>query len=326
MTDSGLSMVDWKPISGIIPPLTEADWYKELWNYRSSPEYQKINKGMELNEFKKIFYWEYIHRVIGRVIGLVFLVPLVFFSLKRQLDFKKIFKLTGIFALGGLQGVIGWWMVKSGLVDNPHVSHFRLATHLSLALIIFGLLFWQALGFYLSQTSNKEIINNKILENLNYKCSILFLLIFIQIIFGAFVAGLDAGMAYNTWPMMNEYFIPEYLLKLPIDLWFSHSSAVQFIHRWFAFFVFLYSFYFFLKILRAKKIGEISGKLALRLKKSSSMLFWVITLQVVIGIFTLLYQVPISLASLHQIMAVVIIGNIVYIKKAISLINLDQKS
>lgn len=199
LTDSGLSMVEWKPLMGAIPPLTEAEWLRVFDLYKQYPEYQKVNSGMELSEFKFIFFWEYFHRLFGRLIGVVFFIPYVYFLFKKKIEKKLNKKLFIAFILGGLQGLMGWYMVKSGLIDRPDVSHFRLAAHFGLALTIIGYIFWIILGQI--NFSNQKLIYY---PKLFWSLAILLVILSVQIIYGAFVAGLDAGLAYNTFPTMGD--------------------------------------------------------------------------------------------------------------------------
>jgi cytochrome c oxidase assembly protein subunit 15 len=308
LTESGLSIVEWKPIHGTIPPLSLTEWQEEFDSYKASPEYLKKNYGMSLEEFKFIFWWEFAHRLLGRLLGIAFLIPFIYFTAKRYFTKVKAIQLLFIFSLGGLQGFIGWWMVKSGLINNPAVSHFRLATHLSLALIIFCLLFWQAIGFYLNDINQKKqrILKANILSNH------LIIFVFVQIIFGAFIAGLDAGLTYNTWPLMDGRLYPQ---GLKLSLY--NIEFIQFFHRWWAFLVLFFAGYFYYVVKKTNKLKFDNEKTNLRLKKAVNMLMAVIILQIVIGIKTLIFVVPVPLASLHQIMAVIILANVIFIRRII---------
>lgn len=303
-------MTDWHPVHGVIPPLNEVEWQEEFSSYKQSPEYNKINFGMELSEFKNIFWWEYIHRITGRITGLVFLLPLLCFVFVRAIDRPQFLRLFSIFIIGGVQGLIGWWMVKSGLYDRPSVSHFRLAIHLFFAFVIFAVLFWQALNFYLSKAEKF----NKYKTYINF----LIVLLSVQIIYGAFVAGLDAGLTYNTWPLMDGDFVPVGFMPEGIYSLLNDIASVQFIHRWLAFLFFIFVIYYYLRISSSIRGGEVSGLTALRLKKSANMLLSVVIVQIVIGIKTLIFAVPVSLASLHQIMALILFANLIYIRRAIN--------
>ncbi len=293
LTESGLSIVEWKPIHGTIPPLSEAEWNEEFSSYKASPEYIKKNFGMSLSEFKYIFWWEYVHRLIGRLLGVIFIVPFIYFSLKRSFSFKKGATLLGIFALGGLQGLVGWWMVKSGLVNDPAVSHFRLATHLSIALLILSLLFWQGLNF-----CSLNLLPHK---KFNKAANILIFVVAAQIIFGAFIAGLDGGLTYNTWPFMDGRFVPA-----GIKLNLYNIEFIQFFHRWWAFLVIAVVICFTRMVKKENRSSP--------LRKPLIILHSLVGTQIIIGVLTLIYIVPVPLASLHQITAVLILANAVYIR------------
>ena len=202
LTGSGLSMVDWKLFAGSIPPINNQQWVDTFELYKQFPEFQKQNYMFTLEEFKNIFFWEYIHRLLGRLIGLVFIIPFIYFLIKKRLSKKLTLQCTVLLFMGASQGAIGWWMVKSGLVNNPDVSHFRLATHLITAFLTFSYTFWVALSLIYPNKSHQ----NKILHKLSF---ILMIVVVIQIIYGAFVAGLGAGKVYNTWPKMNNDWIAE---------------------------------------------------------------------------------------------------------------------
>lgn len=307
LTESGLSIVDWRPIHGTIPPLSHAEWLEEFDNYKQSPEYIKKNAGMSLDEFKFIFWWEYGHRLLGRVLAIVFLIPFIYFALKKSFSVKKGITLFSIFLLGGLQGFVGWWMVQSGLVDNPAVSHYRLSIHLSIALIIFSLLIWQGLNYYLPNINQLEKKNKKAVILTNH----LIVFIAIQILFGAWIAGLDGGLTYNTWPLMDGKIIPE-----GIRIYLGNIEFLQFFHRWWAIVLLLFTIYFSVKVLKGKVVlsSEIANK---RLKKAAIFLLILIFVQVMIGIKTLVMVVPIHLASIHQIMAVLILATAVYARRVI---------
>lgn len=333
LTDSGLSIVDWHPIHGIIPPIGEEQWLEEFSNYQKSPEYLKVNYDMQLDEFKYIFYWEYIHRILGRMIGLIFFVPFLYFLTKKYFSKTQSLKFLFIFSLGGLQGFIGWWMVKSGLVDSPDVSHFRLATHLSLALIIEVLLFWQFLNFYITQekaTTNSNLHKNKNLSKIKRLSLALILVIFTQIIFGAFLAGLDGGLIYNSWPLMGEVLIPPHTYYLR-GLDTLHDIAfVQFIHRWLPVVILIIAYkmhkslknlLFYTNSEHAVDFTTVKTKEDIpssfvniyRLVKACNMMKYVLLLQIILGIATLVLQVPLILALCHQLMAVILLLNAVFV-------------
>jgi len=294
LTESGLSIAEWKPVTGALPPLTAAQWDAEFNTYRETPQYQKINKGMTLPEFKQIYFWEWLHRLWGRMIGLAFALPLAFFWLTGRLAQGYKVKYLGLLALGGLQGFVGWWMVKSGLIDNPAVSHYRLATHLSLALTLGAILFWMALTL---ARRDGAIIMRPIHSTpcLRRHGRLALAFISVTILWGAFVAGLDAGLIYNTWPMMGGAFMPgemwdmQPLLK---NLMETHAS-VQFIHRWIAFAAFALT-------------------LSFAWRTRSPILGTAVFVQFCLGILTLLSHVALPLATLHQAGAMVTLAALLY--------------
>lgn len=297
LTDSGLSMTDWRPITGFIPPLNESDWQKEFSKYQNSPEFKKINKGMNLAEFKSIYWLEFIHRVAGRITAILFLAPLIIFIISGRISGADILIYLGIGCLIGLQGVMGWYMVKSGLIDNPHVSHYRLAAHLILAMIIYSLLFWQKMrqSFEIMLVSNKSILKN---------CRILLFLTlgltFLQTIFGALVAGLDAGLIYNTYPLMGDSFVPTELKDYKFSFnAFNDHVFVQFIHRVTAIILFVVTCITCMSCVTTD---------VPKLKQVASFILFAITLQVSLGIITLIYVVPISYALSHQIGAMFLLS------------------
>lgn len=304
LTQSGLSMVHWKPISGIIPPLNEKDWQIEFEHYQSSPEFQLKNAHYNLDDFKKIFFWEYLHRFMGRLTGIVFIIPFLYFSFTRKIKDYKLFRnLLIILLLGSLQGYAGWYMVKSGLVDNPHVSHYRLAIHLGLALLLLSFIVWEILKFRI------PIINYDYPKHKNIRklLGITVLLISTQIIFGAFMSGLKAGYAYPTFPKMGEEWIPQSILNSFNDIGFislvENPISVQFIHRWLGASALIF---IFLVYLRSKK--EVISSKQLR---SIKMVLHTTTLQFVLGVTTLLFSVPIILGILHQLVAVTLLMTLV---------------
>lgn len=293
LTESGLSMVNWHPIHGILPPMNEAEWMEEFAHYQTSPEYQQVNFGMTLEEFQGIFWLEYIHRILGRLAGLVFAVPYFYFLARGILKDGLALKLGGILLLGGAQGLLGWYMVKSGLVKDPMVSPLRLTAHLGLACLLFSLLLWQWLRLRtIPQT-----------HALPFATLGLIGIIFVQILLGALVAGLDAGLAYNTFPTMNGQWIPNGLwLKTPWwDNFYTNATTVQFVHRLGALCVCLYSLAFLLKHYPKAHSTTTTRKVMLFF---TALLF----LQMAVGIATLLLHVPLSLASLHQLLAIFLLG------------------
>ncbi len=291
LTDSGLSMVEWKPIVGTIPPITDSDWDEVFKKYHETPQYKKINQGMSADEFKGIFWWEYSHRILGRVIGLVFFIPFLFFLVRKRIDRPLGLKLAGIFVLGGLQGLMGWYMVKSGLVDNPHVSQYRLTAHLSLAFIIYAAMLHVALGLF---ASDRRLDRSKRLQNLQRFIQVLIGIIFLMVLSGGFVAGIRAGLAYNTFPLMNGNFIPPEIFML--EPWylnfFENMATVQFDHRMIAWVLAILVPVFWYKS-RQLTLPS-SARLACNL-----FLIMLIT-QICLGIATLLMVVPLPLAASHQ--------------------------
>ena len=301
LTNSGLSMVNWSLFMGAIPPLNNLEWQEVFSLYQQSPEGRKLNYNYTLSEFKYIYFWEYLHRMIGRLLGLVFIIPFIIFLIQKKLNNKLIKQSIVLFFLGGLQAAIGWWMVKSGLVDNPHVSHYRLSIHLITAFLTCSFAFWIALSLIYTEPKkgNKKIKNLLILY---------FILLIIQIIYGAFVAGLDAGGGFNTWPKMLGVWIPE---AVYIDsngynsMWFlEHRWGVQFIHRKIALILFVFTFYIWNRV---KKSDANKTQ-----KKALNFLLLLILLQTILGIITLIYSAPIMLASMHQITAFFLLMSTVY--------------
>ena len=295
LTDSGLSITQWQLFSGIFPPFNETQWNQYFELYKKIPEYNLQNHSMTLEEFKVIFWWEFIHRFLGRLIGILFFVPLIFFTLK--LGFKKILNLYLIFILICFQGFIGWYMVSSGLVDRVDVSHYRLSLHLVLAFIIISLIFWNYLSLQNINLSFKKI---------NTQIPIIFILIiFLQICIGAFVSGMDAGKIYNSWPLMGSGFFPDdnsiknlfYLSAL------NDPSMVQFMHRSLAYLIFL--FYLFIFVIIYK--NRLSG-----LFKAIIVTGFLLILQIVLGILTLLYSAQIIIASMHQISSILLVSSSIY--------------
>lgn len=288
LTESGLSITQWKPISGIVPPLSDAAWQAEFDGYKKIPEYRAINANMTLAGFKAIFFWEYVHRLLGRLIGLAFAMPLLWFAVRRQIPRGYGWRLTALLAMGGLQGAIGWWMVASGLSVRTDVSHVRLAIHLSTALVLLGGIVWTALdlrvlaGWPVAQPARLQPLAVAAL-----------LLLGIQIIFGAFTAGLDAGYAFASWPLMGDAFFPANVPMVD-PAWrnaVDNPVVVQFIHRWFAF-------------ATALGLGALAWA-ALRqgAKRAGIAICVLVALQIALGIATLMSGVAIVIAVAHQINA-----------------------
>lgn len=295
LTDSGLAITTWQPISGTIPPLSPADWVAEFSAYQAIPEYQLQNRGMTLEEFKLIYWWEWAHRFLGRVIGVAFAVPFLVFLAQRRFSWRLAGPLAALFVLGGLQGAIGWWMVSSGLTQRVDVSQYRLATHLGAATLLFVALIWVARRLGPGGSANATGSATPAL--------LLLALILLQIVAGGFVAGLDAGMAYNTWPLMEGRLVPTGLAVME-PLWrnlFENVAAVQFVHRTLAYVIVGYVGFLLLRQSRAP-LG-FSG-----VHRWLPLIGWLVGLQVVLGIATLLASVPISLALGHQALAFMLAG------------------
>lgn len=290
LTHSGLSITDWN-FMGSLPPLTADHWQERFAKYQTSPEFIHKNSGMTMGEFKSIFWWEYIHRMIGRTIGFVFIAGFAYFLVRKQFNKKLLPKMFLLFLLGGLQGLIGWWMVKSGLVKNPDVSHYRLATHLMSAFMVFAFTFWFALQLIYPKEAALESDGKK----LKMPALILFVVLIIQIIYGAFVAGLKAGMYYPTWPKMGNSWFPKETILVEdsmIKNFLEIGAGVQFMHRTIAVLV----------VLCVVVLWNKSNKLNLSKQQNLSitLLIYGVTAQFIIGIYTLLYQVPVVLGVLHQ--------------------------
>ncbi len=295
LTDSGLSITEWQLFSGILPPLNNDDWIMYFNLYKKIPEYQLQNYNMTLQEFKIIFWWEWGHRFLGRVIGISFLIPLVYFSFK--IEFYKLLNLYLIFFLICFQGFVGWYMVSSGLVDKVDVSHFRLSIHLLIAFLILSLIFWNYL--------KTKIINNNTRKISVFLPLIFLILVFIQIAIGAFVSGMDAGKIYNSWPLMGSTYFPndndfKDLLKLSA---FSDPSLVQFMHRNLAYLIMLFYFFIFYKIYK-NKIYD--------LYKSINILGIFIILQIILGIYTVIYGAQLYIAAMHQLSSIFLVSSCIY--------------
>jgi len=295
LTDSGLSITEWQLFSGFLPPLSDSDWNNYFNLYKKIPEYTQQNYSMTIQEFKVIFWWEWIHRFLGRVIGILFLIPLIFFTFKES--FKRLISLYFIFILICFQGFIGWYMVSSGLVNRVDVSHFRLSTHLIIAFIIISLILWN----YFKLKFNRNF-NGKIKYYIPF---IFLLLIFFQIIIGAFVSGMDAGQIYNSWPLMGSSYFPDdnkimNLLKISA---FSEPSLVQFMHRNLAYLILIFYLIILIKIYR-KKIFNLYFAI--------NLVGLLLLIQIILGILTLLYGAQILIASMHQISSIFLVSSSVY--------------
>ena len=295
LTDSGLSITKWQLFSGILPPLNQAQWLNYFDLYKQIPEFELQNYSMTLKEFKIIFWWEWIHRILGRLIGLAFLLPLIYFSF--LLKVKKLISLYFIFVLICFQGFIGWYMVSSGLVDRVDVSHYRLSVHLLIAFLILSLIYWNYLKL------KKLVLSN---QKINFFLPfILLFLIYCQIVVGAFVSGMDAGKIYNSWPLMGSSYFPDdnTFSNLFTTKAFDDPSLVQYLHRNLAYLILFYYFYILFKILKNKNtsfypIIKVIGSLLI--------------LQVVLGILTLLFGAQIIVASMHQISSIFLVSSCIY--------------
>jgi len=291
LTHSGLSIVEWQPIVGTLPPLTEAQWQEAFAKYQVTPEFRQVNHAMALAEFKGIFWWEYFHRLLGRAIGAVFLVPFLWFAARRRIPPGYGWKFAAIFVLGGLQGAMGWYMVKSGLVDDPRVSQFRLTAHLGLALAIFAAMFWAGLSLIAPERATLGA-RQRFTRRLAIGVAAL---VFVMAMTGGFVAGIRAGFAYNTFPLMNGAIVPQEIFV--IEPWwknfFWNMATVQFDHRALAWLLAVLVALLWWKL---RTVGNISA----RARTGGSLLLALLALQITLGIATLLLIVPVPLAAAHQ--------------------------
>ena len=292
LTHSGLSIVEWQPLVGALPPLSQADWETLFAKYRETPEFRLVNFAMDLEGFKRIFWWEYAHRLLGRVIGAVFLIPYLWFLWRGRLDRRLAWQLAGVLLLGALQGALGWYMVQSGLVADPRVSHFRLTAHLGVALAIFSAELWIALN----------LLRPRGEAGASRAALALFGTIFVMALAGGMVAGLRAGSAYNTFPLMNGNFVPPEILML--EPWwrnfFYNMATVQFVHRAIAWLLILWVPWFWWRAL--------ATSLEPRQRLACHLLLATLALQVALGIATLVLAVPVALAAAHQAGAVLLLG------------------
>ncbi len=301
LTHSGLSISNYKLISGTIPPMNATEWQAAFDLYKQYPEYQKLNTHFSLQDFKSIYFWEWFHRVLGRLIGLVFIIPFIYFLSTKQLTKPTLKKAAVLLVMGGFQGFLGWYMVKSGLVDRPDVSHYRLAAHLTTAFLTFAYTFWVALDLIFPNVKERDLKFRNLVR-------FALLVLILQIIYGAFVAGLDAGWIHNHWPIMSEgKFIHEtvYIEQSPLYKNFIEGkSGVQFVHRTLAYIV-----VFFIVLLWKKSRALIRTK---HQDKGIYALLIVVTLQFVLGILTLLLQVPVWLGVAHQVGAFILLSTMVF--------------
>ncbi len=304
LTDSGLSITEWELFKGILPPLTREDWEVYFNLYKEIPQFILIYPSMTIEEFKIIFYWEYIHRLLGRIIGLTYLIPLIYFSFKKTFNREELIILYFIFFLILSQGVLGWYMVESGLVSNTSVSHYRLSLHLFFAFLIISFLIWNYLNF--KYNMKKIFFNFK-----NKLTKILFIFILCQIIIGAFVSGLDAGLIYQTWPKMNLSYLPDDVSFSRFDLSYlmNNQSFVQFLHRTLAYLIVILAISIGIKMFIEKNMIFLKNYLIVCL---------VLTIQVLLGIFTLISGLNLYLASLHQITSVILVFTVLNLNHKLS--------
>ena len=304
LTNSGLSITEWELFRGILPPFTQDAWILYFNLYKEIPQFKLENPTMTLNEFKIIFYWEYFHRLFGRIIGIFYITPLVYFTYKKALSKRLLYLFYFIFLMILLQGAMGWYMVESGLVNTVSVSHYRLSLHLFFAFIIISLLFWAYL--------NLKSVREKIFFNLKNKTlKILFFLILCQIILGAFVSGLDAGLIYQTWPKMNFHFFPDDLNIYDFNLliFLNEQSFVQFLHRNLAYIITLFVIIIGVQVYKRKDNFYLKGYY---------FMFVALIVQIILGVFTLISGLNILLASLHQITSVILVFSVLNLNHKMS--------
>jgi len=295
LTHSGLSITEWAPILGTLPPLSDAQWHEAFLKYQQTPEFRLVNSAMTLDAFKGIYWWEYVHRLLGRVIGAAFLLPYLWFLARRRVPAGYAVKLLGIFALGGLQGALGWYMVRSGLVDDPRVSPFRLTAHLGLAFAIFGAMLWVAMSLRAPGIARHRRASPAPCGHARAAVA----LIFAMVLTGGFVAGIRAGFAYNTFPLMNGHIVPPEIFML-VPTWtnfFWNMATVQFDHRIVALSLAIVVPWLWWRVRRLPNAGA---------RSAANALFAMLALQIALGIATLLLVVPLPLAALHQAGAVVL--------------------
>jgi len=299
LTESGLSIVEWKPVVGVLPPLSQTAWLAEFSSYKQFPEYQKLNLGMSLAEFKQIFWFEWAHRLLGRVIGVVYLVPFLYFVIRRRVNARLGLRLGVIFVLGGLQGVLGWYMVASGLVDHPEVSAYRLAAHLGLAVVIYGYIIWTAMGLLAPRAQGPQREGRyRVLRML---MPVFVLLVFVTLLSGAFVAGTDSGLGYNTFPLMDGRIVPPDLFIMS-PLWrnfFENMPLVQLNHR-------LLAELTILSGLGLVILGQ-TRRIPLAARRVLLVVGVSLLVQLALGISTLLLFVPVPVAAAHQAGALLVL-------------------
>jgi len=298
LTESGLSITEWRPVTGAIPPLTSADWQQAFELYRQTPEYREVNgpAGMGLSEFKQIYWWEFIHRLLGRLIGIVFAVPLLWFAVRREIPRGYGWKMVALLVLGGLQGVLGWYMVMSGLADRTDVSHMRLAAHLMLALVIMGALVWVALD--LRRLARSGVHSPARMTAVSAGA---LAVVALQVLLGAWVAGLDAGQVANSWPLMNERFFPDGVdWSLGIAAFANDPFLVHFLHRWWAWAVVVVLVVF---ARRVRAAGSRAASIAIHSAFGT---------QILLGILTVISGVALGLAALHQAVGALLVAATVW--------------
>lgn len=313
LTNSGLSMVEWRPLLGIIPPLNHEQWLAVFAKYKNSPEYQIVNAGMSLDEFKYIFMYEYLHRVLGRIIGILFFVPYLYFLIKGRIPVGYRGKLALLFILGGCQGLLGWFMVKSGLVDDPRVSHYRLTAHLGLAVLIFGFMLWLTCSLLDRPPATDHTAGQSAISRTVARVAALFAgLLYLMILSGGLVAGSRAGYAWSTWPLMGDSFIPPGLYATT-PLWlaaFEDITTIQFNHRMFA---------YLLALLGAGLVAAVwRHSQDLLARRATLLLGALLTAQIVLGIYTIVHHVPIASAAAHQVVGVALFGTAIYLARRLA--------
>jgi cytochrome c oxidase assembly protein subunit 15 len=299
LTDSGLSITEWKPVAGALPPMTAQDWNAEFARYKEIPQYQQLNRGMSLAEFQAIYWWEWSHRLLGRLVGAVFALPFLYFLVRRELPRRLIWRCAALFVLGGLQGAVGWWMVASGLSDRVSVAPERLAVHLGLAFALLGALVWTALDAWTG--APRQTVPGP----WSRRAMALIGLIYLQILLGALVAGNDAGLIYNDWPLMNGDLIPDDYAGASLWATLAHSQgAVQFHHRLVAYLLTAVAAALALGAMRSRYLPDVARILGLVTAGA-------ILVQAVLGVITLVLGVPIWLGVAHQVMAALVLSTAV---------------
>ncbi len=300
---AGLSIVEWKPLSGVFLPQDSQEWQEELRHYQQSPEYQKKNYAISMEEFKRIYLIEYIHRLIGRIAGIIFLIPFLYFCASNRFSSRDVKDLLLIFCLGALQGFLGWYMVKSGLYDRPEVSQYRLVAHLLTAIIIYSLLVWKGLSLRKSDSKHVLIKTNK---NVNNKFLLLAIFVIFQVALGGFLAGLKGGMIYNSFPLMDGEIVPTglFLLNPWYINFFDNIALIQFLHRITAFFIVIYTLYLYAAV-RSLQLKFLQNYMHI--------LMLLVFFQFILGVLTLINFVPTHLALGHQMLAIILITNLLLI-------------